>query len=281
MTYIEVQPIALAIMTSIITGGFVLVFVEIGNRKNRENDRHDGIIGPFIHKLSAYFRFMSWCHGHIAYPRELNGNEIAFKNLIEKIRKYGDRLILSGGDYFLDSFSAERLHEIAIDINNIWYYYDKMRPCNLQWEETPSSSDPDYISKELREVNPMYITELRDIHLVAKVSGDFYCDIYQPVEFETYRHEAYLKQYNNLTIWVSVFFSIVLLILCLMLFVHLPVRFIQVASVVVVLMLISSLLLLAIDVKVFVECRGKRKQRKERRKAYFFISRRRTKTRRS
>lgn len=38
MTYAEVQPIALAIMTSIITGGFVLVFVEIGNRKNREND---------------------------------------------------------------------------------------------------------------------------------------------------------------------------------------------------------------------------------------------------
>ena len=34
---IDPQPIALAILTSIITGGFVLVLVEIGNRKNREN----------------------------------------------------------------------------------------------------------------------------------------------------------------------------------------------------------------------------------------------------
>ena len=35
MAYTEVQPIVLSILTSIITGGFVLVFVEIGNRKNR------------------------------------------------------------------------------------------------------------------------------------------------------------------------------------------------------------------------------------------------------
>lgn len=48
MCYSEVQPIALAILTSIITGGFVLVFVEIGNRKNRENDKHDQIMAPFM-----------------------------------------------------------------------------------------------------------------------------------------------------------------------------------------------------------------------------------------
>ena len=31
---------AVAILTAIVTGGFVLVFVEIGNRKNRENDNY-------------------------------------------------------------------------------------------------------------------------------------------------------------------------------------------------------------------------------------------------
>lgn len=68
MCYSDVLPFALAILTSIITGGFVLVFVEIGNRKNRENDKHDQIMAPFMHKLSAYFRYISWSSSHIIYP---------------------------------------------------------------------------------------------------------------------------------------------------------------------------------------------------------------------
>ena len=43
MELASVQNILLTILTSIITGGFVLVFVEIGNRKNRENDSYDQI----------------------------------------------------------------------------------------------------------------------------------------------------------------------------------------------------------------------------------------------
>lgn len=56
----EVPQIVLSIMSSIITGGFVLVFVEIGNRKNRENDKYEHIMYPFMHKLSSYFRYISW-----------------------------------------------------------------------------------------------------------------------------------------------------------------------------------------------------------------------------
>lgn len=40
---------ALAILTAIITGGFVLIFVEIGNRKNRESDKFEIDFRPFIH----------------------------------------------------------------------------------------------------------------------------------------------------------------------------------------------------------------------------------------
>lgn len=43
---LEVQYV-LSILTSIITGGFVLVYVEIGNRINRENDRCETLITPF------------------------------------------------------------------------------------------------------------------------------------------------------------------------------------------------------------------------------------------
>lgn len=92
---IDVQPIALAILTSIITGGFVLVLVEIGNRKNRENDRHEQIMRPFMHRLSAYFRFVSWSRSYIEYPKEKDGYEEEFKKLVERIGDYGGRAIMS------------------------------------------------------------------------------------------------------------------------------------------------------------------------------------------
>jgi hypothetical protein len=142
----EVQTILLSLLTSIITGGFILVFVEIGNRKNRENDRYDQIMRPFMHKLSSYFRFLSWCSHHITYPSKLNAYEQEFKRLVEEIGRYGGRAITSGGDYPIEHFTAAELEEICSKINNIWYYHDKMNPCNLQWSNYDYSKD--YISKE-------------------------------------------------------------------------------------------------------------------------------------
>lgn len=51
----EVPQIVLTILSSIITGGFVLVFVEIGNRKNRENDKYEHIMYPFMHNCRPTF----------------------------------------------------------------------------------------------------------------------------------------------------------------------------------------------------------------------------------
>lgn len=266
MSYAEVQPIALAIMTSIITGGFVLVFIEIGNRKNRENDRYDGVMTPFMHKLSAYFRYVNWCKSQIVYPKDLNGNEKEFRALVNEMEIFGSRLIMSGGDYTPDSFTAKQLSDIAFKINNIWYFHDKMHPCRLAWDGSVSYDGTDLIAKELKEINPVYLSEKQGVDLVAKVSGSFYVDVYQPIEYATFRHEAYLELYNTQTIWVASFFSFVLLILCLMLFLELPVLFLQIVSAIIIMMLVISLLTLAIDVRVWISWRAKRiKRRQDRR----------------
>lgn len=263
MTYAEVQPIALSIMTSIITGGFVLVFIEIGNRKNRESDRYNAIMHPFMHKLSAYFRYVNWCR--LEYPKDMDGNEKMFKKLIDEMARYGASLVMSGGDLPFDRFTAQQLYEIALDINNIWYYHDKMHPCRLNWNGATSYDGTDYVAKELKEINPVYLFEKQDVTLLAKVSGEFYIDIYQVIENELFRYEAYLRQYNRQTIWVSVFFSFVLMVLCLMLFMHFSILFLQIASSAIVLMLVFSLLMLAVDVKVWVKWDLKRvKHRKTR-----------------
>jgi len=248
MCYPDVQAIALAILTSIITGGFVLVFVEIGNRKNRENDKHDQIMAPFMHKLSAFFRYISWSSSHIRYPKPIEGYEKKFKELIDEIGGYGGRAITSGGDYGIDYFSAEELDSIAFDINNIWYYHDKMHPCRLVWEERLQGSD-NFILKELKEINPIYVKETLNVHLVAKVSGEFYTDVYQPIENETYRHEAYQKHYKRQTAIVVVYVCFVLLLLSFMLFLELPTWLLQLGTLLVIMMLVSSIMMLAINIR--------------------------------
>lgn len=257
MCYFEIQPIALAILTSIITGGFVLVFVEIGNRKNRENDRHDQIMVPFMHKLSSYFRYVSWVKHSIRYPKkDLNEKESYFRGLVEEMAKHGYELIMSGGDYNVDEFTARKLNEIALNINNIWYWFDKMRPCRLKWDSS-LDHDSDSVKRELQAINPTYLSDTQNVNLLAKVSGDFYVYHYQFVEFETYRYEVYKKHYNRLSAWVLAFFIFALLVLSLILFAHLPVLMLQISTVLVVLMLTMSLFLLAIDVKVLLRWKNK------------------------
>lgn len=247
MTITEVQPIALAILTSIITGGFVLVFVEIGNRKSRENDRYEHIMRPFMHRLSALFRFVSWSRSYIEYPKQKDSYVKEFKNLVERIGNYGGRAIMSGGDYDVNYFTASKLEEIALDINNIWYYHDKMRPCKLSWQIRLLGTE-ELIKKELREINPLYLQEDMGVSLVAKVAAEFYTDIYQPIEYETYKHEACQKQYHRQTVLVTCYVTIVLLTLCLMLFVELPILLLQIVTAAVIMMLVSSLIMLAVDV---------------------------------
>lgn len=257
MFYTDIQPIALAILTSIITGGFVLVFIEIGNRKNRNSDRHDQIMNPFMHKLSSLFRFMNWCHSSIIYPKELDEKEASFKKLVDEMDMYGSKLIMSGGDFGVDEFSAKELYQIAHDINNIWYWHDKMNPCQLTWDMHCGAMNAELIKKELKEISPGYLSNQLNIDLIARVAGDFYVDIYQQVEYEILRYEARRGHYNRFTCCVSAFFALVLLILCSMLFVELPVPVLQISTVCVVLMLILSLIMLSIDVKVQLKWRNR------------------------
>lgn len=252
MSPADVQTILLSILTSIITGGFILVFVEIGNRKNRENDRYDQMMVPFMHKLSSYFRFLSWCGHHIKYPKQMSGYEKEFKSLVSEIGGYGGRAITSGGDYGVGYFSADKLNDICLKINNIWYYHDKMNPCNLGWDSFGISEQ--FISKELKEFLPNYLNHTADVNLVSEVSGEFYTDIYQPIENETYKHEAYVKHFKRQTIFVAIAVGFVLLALNTMLFVQPPIWVMQMIGVATLIFLIVCLVLLGVEMKTQIRC---------------------------
>lgn len=181
--------IVLSILTSILTGGFVLILVEIGNRRNRSLDIHYQIMRPFMKKLSAYFRFIHWMHTYLHYPEsnDMTFCERNFKELIEQMQKFGSEIILSGGDYPVDYFENKTLTDIAKCMNNIWYYYDRMNPRRITFEERIGFCE-NFIEKELSTINPIYLKQDKDESLIVDVSEDFYLDIYQPIEHELYRN---------------------------------------------------------------------------------------------
>lgn len=250
----EVPQIVLTILSSIITGGFVLVFVEIGNRKNRENDKYEHIMYPFMHKLSSYFRYISWCQSHIIYSKPPTSDEEKIKHLISVIARYGDLVITSGGDYGINYFTASKLNEIALNINNIWYWHDNMNPCKMTLDNNIHFVE--FIAKELKEINPVYLQCEKNIDLIARVSGNFYVDVYQPIEVTTYNHEAYQEHYELQTKIVSCFVCFVLVVLGSVLFGLENEIILRISTIIAILMLGFSLWMLVVEEKAQIRFYG-------------------------
>lgn len=245
MTYEILYSTVVAILTAIITGGFILVFVEIGNRKNREMGSFYQSADPFMKKLSSYLRMISWCQTHIKYPSDIDEKEENFKSIVDKLSKYGSRLIMSGKNYRAGSFTASQIDNIANDINNIWYWHDKMNPCRLQFDKSVTFQE-EFVRKEISEINPVYLSNAICIRLISDISGDLYVNIYQPIENDLYMHEVYIKQYAFQTRFVSIGVFFVLVILCSMTFISLPVWLLRFSTVFAIAWLGICLLLLGI-----------------------------------
>lgn len=246
--YQTIYTTALSLLTAIITGGFVLIYVELSNKKTRETDRYEQLMRPFMHKLSAYFRFVSWVSNKIIVPKEnLKGGEKDFKQIIDTLSSYGSRSITSGGDYKVSSFTANQLYDISYGmINHIWYLTHHRHWCNLQWDSRHDFGD-EYIRKELIEINPNYKDLPITLDNFIKVSADFHADTYLMIEADTEIHESRLWLLSRHTVFVITSFSATLLLLCAMLFFHLPGWSIQVLSLIILISLFISLLMLGID----------------------------------
>ncbi len=71
---------------------------------------------------------MSRMNHHIVFPKKLDEHEGPFKELVNGLALHSGHLTVAGGDYGINRFSAEKIS----DINNVWYWHDKMHPCHLQ-----------------------------------------------------------------------------------------------------------------------------------------------------
>ena len=232
-----------------------MVFVEIGNRKNREIDRFFQQVNPFMKKLSAYFRLIRLFNCAIIYPKQMEEAEDNFKLAIDRLCKYANNMPDEG--YRVGSISASKINRISKDINDIWYWLSKIDSSRLQIDNRIISVNSERIQKDIREINPIYMTETLNTDLISEISGDFYGYIYQPIESDLFRHEAYMKQYAYQTLFVSICGLFVLVVLCAMLFITIPMLMLQILTVSAIIGLGLCLLILAVDMKLQIAYRHK------------------------
>ena len=244
--YITTYDTVVTILSAVITGGFVLILVEIGNRKNRESDRYRQTMTPFVQKLSAYLRYICWIKPHIVNPKPTNEDEKIFLSIVHNYGVKGSDLLENGGSFDINSFTAKDLEHFCNNINHIWYMYDKRWLDRFKWEETDSAYQ-ELIDKEIAQLNPRYLQIPEGLGKIAKISGEFYTDIFMPIQDEPYSHEASSRLYNIHTWIVSVSLFFVLLCLGLLICFTLPICLLKLITISVILLFGFCMLLLLVN----------------------------------
>lgn len=225
----------ISILSAVITGGFVLIFIEISNRKNRENDCYRQLMSPFIRKLSAYFKYISWVCLHITGPKPDTPEEKKFKETLRvDIAKYGSQLIVRGGRYDVDTFSAKELEDLCSTINHVWYMHDRWSLDRLKL--AGASISQELVAKELKILNESYLAIPESVSKIAKVSGDFYADEYWPLQDEPYYHELLAKLYRRQSFFVCLSLLLVLVTLCVQICVEVSIGFMRTMTIIIVLL---------------------------------------------
>lgn len=195
----EHYSIVVTILTALLTGGFLMLFIE--NRHIGDNvvNRYHFIMMPFMHRLSSYFKFISSAKSY--YVVKHGDKDIyvhKFRTLLDEMGKLAYPCIMSGQDYPCSKFSAPKLDKLCNDINNIWYYWDDKRNY-MQGHyvyETDKAERFAAIGHEyLKDIFPKEFDNRKfSMSLIGDVSGKFYTDIWQPIQHVPFQYEHWQKE---------------------------------------------------------------------------------------
>ena len=226
----EHYSISVTILTALLTGGFLMLFIE--NRHIGDNivNRYHFIMTPFMHRLSNYFKFISSAKTYYVINRGDNEEYVhVFKSLLDKMGKFAHPCIMSGQDYPCSEFSAQVLDKLCDDINRIWYYWDDkhnyMRG-HYVYETDKAERFADLGHEYLKEVFPNDFGNKKfSMALISDVSGKFYTDVWQPIQHVPFQYEHWQKEDYKFKILslITIFTSLITLIIILLLRYIIPV----------------------------------------------------------
>ena len=198
----EQVSIIITIIVALLTGGFIILFLENQHVGANVIERYHFVMQPFMHRLSNYFKFLSSAKIYFSINKGTKKDDaeyiFQFNDLMDRLGHFAYPCIMSGQDYPVSKFSAKQLQEICEDINNVWYYWDRKRNYMIEYcsydsykAELFGKFDREY----LNEVFPHKYEETNlSLDLISDVSGTFYTNVYEPIQHVPFEYERWCKK---------------------------------------------------------------------------------------
>ena len=234
--------IIITILAALLTGGFLMIFIESHQVANNLADRFYFIMRPFFHSFTSYTRFISGFKSYFYFNGiGSSGYMKRLKDNLELISKIGGKSIIVGQDYPVDYFTSEKLDKICNVINDIWYCIreDPQTFKKVQFDTNHADSFSEHTLGYLEEISPIFKGKELTKELLEEVSAKFYVGFYQPVEHVLPEYEYWQKKEREFKIFsmgtiVFTLFSMLLLLL----YCYIPI------CILAILCVVSSILLL-------------------------------------
>lgn len=219
-----------SILTTILTGGFLMLFIENQHLGTKVTEAYHNVMDPFMHRFSGYVRFISsiktWYHVNKGVTE---GYAVDFKNLLEKLGREGSRSIMSGRDIPITHYTPEEFTDVCESMNHVWYYWDDKQNYmqgEYDFDGYRANHFNQFTRQYLNEAVPnAYDEQVLSVALIADVSGKLYCDMYQPLKDYPYQYRHWQQQEQKFTSLIigTVFLSLSTLGLILLIRYFVPV----------------------------------------------------------
>lgn len=181
--------IAVDILAALLTGGFLLFFIETMHIESDVKQRFKAIMNPFYHKLSKMTLFVGYLQSSMRLP-DLERAKL-LKDNMDYISKAGIVPSSSGRD--ISFMRSDELGKLCDTINDVWYNLDKSY--ELRQNIVIEGGFVNNIAKEaLCEVYPEYKDKELSVVVLQDATGDFYVRYWQPVEHCTPNYEFWEKK---------------------------------------------------------------------------------------
>lgn len=220
--------ITATILAALLTGGFIMLFVESQQIGRLVTERFNFIMSPFFHSFSNYLKFVSFYSS--AYHFKVSNDSYINKlqNLIKSVTNFAHKTIMTGQNYPSDYFKAVDLNTTCENINNIWYYFDRQHDHvynNLNFDSNTVVYFKEHIDDYLTGISSKYKDVPFTKDLLGKISGEFYTNFYQPIQHVCYDYEYWQKKEREfkVLITITVGFTLLTMILILLFYSNLPI----------------------------------------------------------
>ena len=221
--------IIISILTALLTGGFLMFFIESQKVAESVINRFHFIMNPFFRSFSNYVKFIAFFNSCFTFnATKESGYMRILKNDVDKLARLGGKSITSGTDYPVGYFTAKELDSICETINNVWYVIDKNRNDvnnNLGFDTRYAQMHGEEAKKYLQAIFPEYKEELLTKDMLAKVSGDFFVEMYQPIKNISSQYEFWQKKEKEFMklIFITIIFTVITMLLILMINLHISI----------------------------------------------------------